>query len=598
MVYGYMGKILFVDLTTGKIVEETPHESLYRKYIGGYGIGARILFDRIPAGADPLGPDNILGFTTGPLTGVPGLKASRFLVVCKSPLTGTWADSNCGGYFAPFLKYAGYDAIFFSGISPDPVYLFINDGKAELRDASHLWGKDTSQTERDIKVAHGSRVAVACIGPAAEKLSLITGVVHDEGCVAARNGVGAVMGSKKLKAVAVYGTQKVPVPDKDKIKEYSQKYTEELEQSPVFPIIQGQGTCGFNTILLPMGDMPVKNWGGSFDSDIPDGDSAILDGEKFIKHQEKKHRCLGCIIACKGHMKSGKEYDFPAGAHKPEYETCASFGTLCLNWNIESIIMANHLCNLYGLDTISAGSVISFAIECYENGIITKEDTGGIELTWGNHKAIIDMLDKIGKREGFGDVLADGTKKASERIGRGSERFAVHAGGQSPGMHEPRLAADYLGDMICDSAPGRHTSGAKNGESTWMYRTMDNLGVCLIQQVNYPGMDWTEISNLATSWDMDLDELKLAALRSCHLRQAFTAREGIKPKDLQFHDCKRPAADPTPESGPFKGMAVLDQDGFQKEFCNKLGWDYETGKPLKESLIKVGLEDVAKSLWE
>lgn len=598
MIYGYMGKILFVNLSTGKISEEIPDESFYRKYIGGYGIGARILYDRIPAGADPLGPDNVLGLMTGPMTGVPGLQASRLMVVCKSPLTGAWADSNCGGYFAPFLKYAGYDAVFFSGISPIPVYLNIDDGKAELRDAAHLWGKDTTETEKDIKAELGSKVAVACIGPAAEKLSLITGVVHDEGCIAARNGVGAVMGSKKLKAVAVSGTQKVPIPDKEKVKAFSKKYVNEWMQGPTASILSEQGTCGFNTILLPMGDMPVKNWGGSFESDIPGGDATILDGEKFVKQQAKKHRCLGCVIGCKGHMKAGKEYDFPEGAHKPEYETCATFGTMCLNWNIESIIQANHLCNLYGLDTISAGSVIAFAIECFENGIITKEDTGGIELTWGNHQSIISILEKIGKREGFGDLLADGSKKASERIGRGSEKFVVNTCGQEPGMHDPRLNLEWLGAMICDSAPGRHTSGATSGDTTWNARIMDNLSVCMMHSYAYPTMDWAEMLNIATGWDIDMEEVKQSALRSCHLRQAFTAREGIKPKDLQFQDCRRPIADPAPESGPFKEMAVLDQDGYQKEFFGKLGWDLESGKPLRGSLITAGLEDVAKSLWE
>lgn len=596
MIYGYMGKILFVDLTTGTISEEILDESFYRKYTGGYGLGARILYDRIPAGADPLGPDNILGFVTGPMTGVPGLQASRFMVVCKSPLTGAWADSNCGGYFAPFLKYAGYDAVFFSGISPKPVYLTINDGQAELRDASHLWGKDTTQTERDIKAEIDAKVAVACIGPASEKLSLISGIVHDEGCLAARNGVGAVMGSKNLKAVAVYGTQKVPIPDKDKVKVFSQKYANEWLQGPVADILKGQGTCGFDTILLPIGDMPVKNWGGSLEADIPNGDAAILDGGKFINHLEKNHRCLGCTIACKGLMKPGKEYDI-AGAHKPEYETCGTFGTMLLNWNIESIIRANHLCNIYGLDTISAGSVIAFAIECFENGIITQEDTGGIELTWGNHQAIIQILEKIGKREGFGDVLADGTKKASERIGRGSNRFAVHVGGQEPGMHHPMFSDDWYGTHICDSTPGRHTSGSTNGDAVWGPRTMDNLGVCLIQQYAYNDMDWVEMLNVATGWDVDIDEVKQSALRSSHLRQAFTSREGITPKDLQFQDCKRPVGDPAYESGPGKGMAPLDQDAKQKDFYDKLGWDIQTGKPLKESLNKAGLEDVAKSLW-
>jgi aldehyde:ferredoxin oxidoreductase len=598
MIYGYMGKLLFVNLTTGKISEETRDESFYRKYIGGAGLGARILYDRMPAGADPLGPDNILGFTTGPLTGVPGLQASRFIVVCKSPLTGAWADSNSGGYFAPYLKYAGYDAVFFSGISPKPVYLHIQEGRAEIKDASHLWGKDTNQTDSMLKAELISKVAVACIGPAAERLSLITGVINDKGCAAARNGVGAVMGSKKLKAVTVYGTQKVPI-NREKVKQFSKEYARDLRNGVYYPLFHNLGTPGANSGFLAIGEMPLRNWWGSIDTDVPGKNAKILDGSKLIPLQDKPHRCLGCTVACKGRMKAGNEYDYPPGVHRPEYETWGTLGTMCLNWNIESVIMMNHLCNSYSFDTISAGSTLSFAIECYENGIINKEDTGGIELTWGNHKAMVEMLDKMGKREGFGDVLADGSKKASERIGRGSERFAVHAGRQEPGMHDPRINDEWLGAHICDPAVGRHTSGAKNGEDYWMQRTLDNLGMCTFQFfcLPEPAVYLVKMANIATGWDMDLDELKLAARRSMHLRQAFTSREGITMRDMQFQDCKRPVGDPPLENGPLAGI-TKDQDAFQKEFCEKIEWDFETGKPLKESLVKVGLDDVASSLWE
>lgn len=591
--YGYMGKILFVDLATGNITAETPGESFYRKYIGGVGLGARILYDRIPSGVDPLGPENMLGFTTGPITGVPGLQASRHLVVCKSPLTGAWADSNSGGYFGPFLKYAGYDAIFFRGISPKPVYLYINEGKAEVRDASHLWGQDTTETEMDLKAELGSKIAVACIGPAAEKLSLISGVAHDEGCFAARNGVGAVMGSKMLKAVAVYGTQKVPVV-KEKVIRFAKKYAADLRKSPIFDIMHRQGTSGFNTFFLEKDQMPVKNWGGSVEADVPGGNGSILDGSKVLEYHEKTHRCLGCFVACKAYMKKGKEYDYPAGVHRPEYETFGAFGTMCLNWHIESIVMANTICNKYGLDTIAAGSVMAFAIECYENGLITKEDTEGIELVWGNHKAIIEMLEKMGRREGFGDVLADGSKRASERIGKGSEKFAVHCCGQAPGMHDPRISLGYLGDYTCDSAPGRHTSSVQEGDTT--FRTLDNFGLCRFHFILDPELDWAAMLNSVTGWDADSDEILLAGLRSAHLRQAFTAREGITPKDTQFQDCKRPIGNPQAQSGP-KADVVLDQNAYQKNVFKNLEWDLETGKPFKESLIRVGLEDVAESLW-
>jgi aldehyde:ferredoxin oxidoreductase len=592
MLGGYMGKILFVDLSEGEIKEGETEEKLYREFLGGYGLGARILYSRQAAGVDPLGPENHLGFVTGPLTGIRGMLGSRFTVVSKSPLTRCWGDANSGGYFGPYLKFSGYDAVFFSGISPKPVYLFINDGKAELRDAGHLWGKDSRETEEILKTELDNKVAVACIGPASEKLSLISCVMHNVGCAAARSGLGAVMGSKKLKAVAAMGTKEVPVPDKEKVSEVYKEYLGQLS-GDYYERWKKWGTCGDNAGAALNGDSPVKNWSGVGIVDFPNA-KAISD-DAVIALQEKKHGCLWCPIACKGIMKEGKEYRYEAGGHKPEYETSAAFGMLLLNDNMESIIKVNDICNRYGLDTISAGATIGFAMECYENGVITKEDTGGIELTWANHQAIIEMTEKLAKREGFGDVLADGVKRAVELIGKGSEKYAIHAGGQELGMHDPKLMAPLAVGYECDAAPGRHTSGAVDVEYSKFFRIMNASGMCQLQWLSAPAMDLAKFVATATGWDFSLEEMLKTGERISNIRQAFTAREGIKPSEYRMTS-GRPIGAPPLKEGPTANVTV-DIDKMRAGFFKGMDWDLETGKPSKEKLESLDLDDVAKDLW-
>jgi aldehyde:ferredoxin oxidoreductase len=347
-----MGKVLFVDLSKNKLRDEALDEKLCRQFIGGYGIGARILFSRQKAGVDPLGPDNTLGILTGPFTGTPAISGTRFTVVGKSPLTGGWGDANSGGYFGAFLKFAGYDAVFFTGISEKPVYLFINNGKAELRDAAHLWGKDTRQTEEILKSELGKDVEVACIGPSGEKL------------------------------------MKVPLADEEKARELKKKWQAELGGHIVW--LKPFGTPFLVDIGVQSGDSPVKNWAGVGVIDFPDFQP--LAKEAVIERMDKKFACYMCPIGCGGYMKAGTgEYTYAAGARRPEYETTAMFGTNCLNNNLESVIKAGDICDRHGIDTISAGAAIALAIECYEKGLITKADTDGIEMTWGNHKAIVAM---------------------------------------------------------------------------------------------------------------------------------------------------------------------------------------------------------------
>jgi aldehyde:ferredoxin oxidoreductase len=614
MAGGYMGKVLFVDLSKGELRDEALDEKLCREFIGGYGIGARIIYSRQKGGVDPLGPENILGFMSGPLTGSPALSGTRYTVVGKSPLTGTWGDANSGGYFGPHLKFAGYDGVFFTGISERPAYLFINNGRAELRDAAHLWGKDSFETEDILKSELGKDVEVLCIGPSGENLSLISAVMNNKGRAAGRSGVGAVMGSKKLKAIAVKGNMKIPLADEKRAKELRGEYLGKLSQ-PRAAIFRSFGTPAFTAQSAHSGDSPVKNWGGVGIVDFPRAD--LIDLIPVMEHQTKKFACLRCPFGCGGLMEAGTEYEYEEGAHKPEYETLSMFGSNCLNTNLESIIKVNDICNRYGLDTISAGATISFAIECYENGIITKADTDGIEMTWGNHQSIVAMTEKLAKREGFGAVLADGAKVAAEKIGKGSEKYAIHIQGQEVPAHDPKFGFPLTTSYRMDATPARHTQGRDDlvppgllpdfdsksfsgrGEaqriSSNFHHVMNCAGMCMFMYLSIPtAKAVAEFISAVTGWDVTMDELIKTGERIQDLRHAFNLREGLNPLEFKVPD--RLLGRPAQKEGPLAGVTV-DEDTMIKEFLAAMNWDAKTAKPSKKKLQELGLEDVAKDLW-
>ena len=602
MAGGYMGKILFVDLSTGKIEEETPDESLYRDYIGGYGIGARILYDRQKGGVDALGPENILGVITGPLTGTPATTGSRYQAVAKSPLTGGWGDANSGGFFGPYLKSAGYDAVFFTGISEKPVYLLADNGKAELKDAAHLWGKGCYETEDILKADHGEDTESICIGPSGEKLSLISCIITRRGAAAGRSGLGAVMGSKKLKAVAARGSQEVPVADSETANRLLREQVATMRSSSVrgesfLDRFHKYGTSGGGAPSALSGDSPVKNWGGIGVEDFPDPSG--LTGDAAIANLESRAGCWRCPIGCEGRLKEGVEYKYPAGTRRIEYETQASFGTMCLVNNTEALNMANHLCNDYGLDTISAGCAIAFAMECYEKGVITKADTDGIELTWGNHAALVAMTEKMARREGLGGILADGVKAAAEKIGKGAEEYAVHIGGQELGMHDPKLIPPYgsgnpaAARYQMDATPGRHTQGF--GPGSFRGHLVNAAGLCMFGQMGGGSGPYIQgFMSAVTGRDRSMEELLKAGERIAVMRHVFNLREGINPLDVPVHP--RIVGVPPQERGPLAGITA---DVKAQNYWNlgALDWDIKTTKPSKRKLLELGLDDVAKELW-
>ncbi|MDH4068388.1 MAG: aldehyde ferredoxin oxidoreductase family protein [Dehalococcoidia bacterium] len=617
MARGYMGKILFVDLSKKKLSDEALDEKLCRQFIGGYGIGARILFSRQKAGVDPLGPDNILGIITGPFTGTPALAGTRYTVVAKSPLTNGWGDANSGGYFGAFLKYAGYDGLFFSGISPKPVYLFIDNGKAELKDAAHIWGKDTRQTEEILKSELGKDVEVACIGPSGENRSLIA-AVFNRTRTAARSGLGAVMGSKKLKAVAVKGNMRVPLADESRTKELRKKYTAELGGHIVW--LKPFGTPFLVDIGVLDGDSPVKNWAGVGVVDFPDFQP--IAKEAVIAGMSKKFGCYQCPIACGGYMKAGTgEHKYEADSRRPEYETIAMFGTNCLNNNLESIIKAADICDRYGIDTISAGAAIALAIECYEKGLITKKDTDGIEMTWGNHRSIVTMTEKLARRQGFGDVLADGVKVAAEKIGKGADKYAIHVGGQELPAHDPKHSFHYATSYRMDPTPGRHFVGSElsdaphhpagllpkfdlasfagRGEARRIGSSFHHVvvcsGMCLFVYWAFPDVDpIADFMRAVTGWDVTNEELLKTGERISNIRQAYNIREGLNP--LKFKVSDRVLGKPPLKAGPLAGVTI-DEHTMIKEYLTAMDWDLKTAKPSKKKLLELGLKDVAQEVW-
>ncbi|HUT66853.1 MAG TPA: aldehyde ferredoxin oxidoreductase family protein [Spirochaetota bacterium] len=616
------GKILFIDLSLNSTEEKILPESVYRDFIGGQGLGVRVLYEYMKPKADPLGPENILGFLTGSLTGTK-VHGARFQVIGKSPISGGWGDSNCGGYFATELKAAGYDAVFFTRAAQKPVYVFLNDGKVEIKDAGHLWGKDTTATDEAIKEEiRDNKAGVACIGPAGEMLTLISAILH-EGCGAARGGLAAVMGSKKLKALVARGAKETVVTDPEllnkKRKEYFQGLKDTDDEAAV--IFKTWGTCGLFSACVTVADAPLKNWTLFGEEGFPT--HAKLDSEAITKYQTKKHACLGCPIRCKGWIKIE---DSPYGeitGTKIEYETLGMLGADLLVDDVASVAKANDLCNRYGLDTISTGAVIAFAMELYDRGIISQDDTEGIELTWGNGAALVEMVEKIGKREGFGAVLADGSKFAAERIGKGTEEYAMHVGGQDLAAHDPRVLIGCGWGYILDATPGRHTAceaanGFFSGVDVLPYDKLDlphlenvldieanaplyavcsdieclysSAGIC--QFSYYPGtLPIIDFINAATGFDMSLKEALQAGRRIATLRQTFNIREGVNTADWRLP--KRVEEPQT--SGPYAGVKV-DFKTIKREGYKALGWDMKTGKPLDSTLEELGLKDLVGSL--
>ena len=622
--YGYMGKMLFVDLTNRRVHEEELSEDTARAFIGGYGIGAKVILERMSAEADPLGPGNIFGIGTGPLTLSGMISTCRYTTMGKSPLTGYWGDANSGGNFANGVKGTGFDMLFFEGRADQPVYLKIVEGKVEIKDARHLWGMDTVKTEEAIRRENDdSGLKVACIGIGGEKLSRIAAVMNDGGRAAARSGLGAVMGSKNLKAVACSGSLKPEIFNKAEVEGLVRNLLREMKENPpmMYQVLSRTGTAGAMVPHMAQHDVPIKNWGGNNVEDFPQTKWTSVGWEGMEQYVTKKYACSGCPIACGNWLKiDGGKYAV-AKTHKPEYETLAAFGPNCLNDNMESLIYANELCNLYGLDTISAGGVIAFAIECYENGLLTRRETDGLELTWGNSDAITGVLKKMCVREGIGDLLADGVKVAAAHIGRGAERFAMHVGGELLPMHDPRQAPGWGATYVSDPTPAKHVRGgtafvecgpvnealyaalglpskvekynpANKGRMHAVLAGWQHLGntggICLFAADGLP-FSFIDFMKAITGWDLTYEELIRTGQRISTILHGFNLREGFKPADFVMPS--RVNGVPPLKAGALKDITV-DTEGLKKQYYEAMGFDIETGAIGKERIEALGLQGI------
>ena len=625
MTNGFFGRVLWIDLSEESFKEEQIPEEIYRQYLGGYGLAANLIYRNMPSRTHPLDPKAIIGFFPGLFTGTMAPLTGRYFVAGKSPLTGTWGDSSGGGYFGPAIKKCGYDGILIRGASKNPVYISIIDGQKHIIDASKLWGLDAIDTEDHLnKECRNARIAT--IGQAGEKMSLISGIINDKGRTAARSGFGAVMGAKKLKALVLKGNDKISVAYKNDLTTLAIKYNKGIKNATTGSahLFRTQGLCGVNVSAGMKEDAPVKNWGGSCTKDFPFDKLSKISGEKINKYRIRSTGCFSCPVQCGAVMKVPEL--MLEETHIPEYETCAAFGHLLLNDDLYSMFALNDLCNRAGLDTISAGGTIAFAIECFENGLISKSDTDGLELTWGNTRAILELLKKMIHREGIGDILADGSKKASERIGKESEKFAIHSIGQELPMHDSKFSKSLARTYAFEPTPGRHTNASldrfargpmkddsyvkefhlpknheKPGDNRYdamkmvsgLYQSTCALGICYFTYwfQTYPLL---ECIRAVLGWDISIDDVVKIGLRIQNIRQAFTLREGVQLMRNELPG--RAVGNPPFKSGPYQGVTI-DYKTDQIGYCKKMGWNPENGYPLEKTLVDLNLDFVIKDLY-
>ncbi len=623
MSFGYMGQILRVDLTSGKIFKEPIQENWARKFLGGAGLATKYLYEEVPKGADPLGPENLLIFMTGPLTGTASASASRYSVVAKSPLTGIWGHANSGGSFGPALKRSGYDGIIFQGISPSPIYLKIVDGRAELCDAKHLWGKTVSETEELIIQENSEkRLIIASIGPGGENLVRYAAIMNNKHRAAGRCGLGAVMGSKGIKAIACFGKAPIILAQKNSFDEIAKKQIDLLNESMLKVGFDAFGTNMISDMVNERGGYPTKNWQKGVFEYIEEVDGQALADKVFVKGVS----CFACPISC-GRGTEIKEG--PWKGHKgegPEYESVNTLGAMCGVSDMNAITMANYLCNEFGLDTISAGSSIAFAMECFEKGLLTIEETGGVDLKFGDAELVVNLIEKIAKREGIGDFIAQGTKVMSEKIGRGSDHFAMHVKGLELPAYDPRAAKITGLGYVTANRGGDHITAYVQGptfidtpflliedshiENPFVANpkevkvvidmenaltVFDSIGACKFMGMLLRAEEYAQLISLATGWKFGVDDFRNSGERIYNLIRAYCIREGIT-RDSDILP-KRLMEDPLPD-GPAKGM-VIERETLEimKDAYYKLrGWDEVTGKPTPEKLKELGLDDLIEDL--
>ncbi|MBI4186191.1 MAG: aldehyde ferredoxin oxidoreductase family protein [Chloroflexi bacterium] len=618
MANGYTGKVLRVNLSTGKSSVEPLNMDWARKYLGCQGLGVRYMFDELAPGVDPLGPDSKIAVFNGPLTGTIAPCSPKYTIIFKAPLTGIICDSTGGGYFGAELKYAGYDGIIIEGKSPKPVYVLIRDSRVELLDAGRIWGKDVYTTTDMLKEWWGDDAKVVAIGPAGERLVRFSCVVTEYGKANARGGGGAVFGSKNLKAIAVKGTGAVEVADPKGLMELSKKIIAENlvgnpDQAQWFAWKGGEGTIGIMDGANEFGYLPTRNFReGAFE------DKKSIDSAQVKKIAKKAKACFSCPMGCTHHIEldRGKYKGTMVGSF--EYESIAMLGSDTGINDLLAIAKLNEVCNNYGMDTISAGNTIAWAMDCYERGILTKEDTGGLELNFGNSDAAVQLLEKIGKREGLGNILAEGTARASRQIGKGSEEFAMQVKGMELPAYDPRVAIGMgLAYAICPTGGDHrraHPMFAALTGGWWLGadqvkldpRRPENFAQVVVAQNHWQAYRFStghcdfglletawglqDLVSVCTGWPETADWRKIGE-RIINTYRMCSVREGISRKD----DTLPPILFKNKVAGPAKD-AIIDPKDFEymlNDYYRIRGWD-SNGKPSLKKLKELGIEELAE----
>jgi aldehyde:ferredoxin oxidoreductase len=620
----YNGKILRVDLTSKELKVEELGEIVYRTYLGGGGLASYFLLRDMKPGVDPLGPENMLIFASSVLSGIPIAGMTRYTVAAKSPLTGGYGETEAGGFWGPELKFSGFDAVIITGKAPSPSYLWIHDGQVELRSAKNIWGLETGPAQEEIrKELKEARARVALIGPAGENQVRYACVVNELKHANGRTGMGAVMGSKNLKAIAVRGTNKLEPQNLEKFHEISRSLAELIVQHGPNKVLRKLGTPSVVMPLNAAGILPTRNFReGAF------AGAEKISGEKMAETILKTEEgCYACAVRCK------RAVEVPSGPYAtsceyggPEYETLGALGSLLCIDNLEAIAKGNELCNRYGLDTISTGVAIGFAMECYEKGILTGADTDGMEFKFGNTEAMLKTIEWIAlRKKGLGNLLADGVKAAAEKIGKGSEKFALHVKGQELPMHDPRgktgqglsfavspTGADHVeaphdpvfanrGPILdrvallglLEPVPALDLGPSKVRNYTYLqliWSLFNSLGVC-----NFvAGPIWAlplnslvELVKAVTGWETSLWELLKVGERTITMARVFNVREGFGRKDDTLPDR---LFEPL-ENGPLQGKAI-DRKEFQEAltmYYEAMGWDPKEGVPTRGKLAELNL---------
>jgi aldehyde:ferredoxin oxidoreductase len=622
MPHAFTGKTLRVNLTKGTVTAEPTRLDWARDYLGGAGLATRYLLDETPPGVDPFGPDNRLIFMTGPLTGTSSASASRYSVVARSPQTGLWGQANSGGSFGPAMKFAGVDGVIFEGISAEPVTLFVRDGVGELRPASHLWGQEVPATDDALVDEIGQPATIACIGPGGENRVRYAAIMNNKHRAAGRCGLGAVMGAKRVKAIACVGRSPVGLADTERFRQAVQRQRGFLDEAVLKVAFEAYGTNMLADMVNVRGGYPTRNWQeGRFEAiDQVNGqamtDTVLVEGL----------RCYSCPVAC---GRGTEIRDGPWKGHRgegPEYETTDTFGAMCGIADMNAITMANYRCNELGIDTISAGATIAFAMECFERGILTPEMTGGRPIRFGDAAAVVELVDLIARREGVGDLLAEGSRRMAERLGQGSERFAMQVKGLELPAYDPRAAkitglgyvtANRGGDhmtgyvqgpafvdvpfLIVDESSIRDPFVAEPSEAKVLVdlenalTVMDCVGGCKFMAIVLAAEDISELIAAATGWEFGVGDFRRSGERVFNLMRLCTAQDGAR----REHDTlpARLMEEPLP-SGPAQGM-VLDRqtlEALKDAYYDFRGWDRATGLPTPDRLRHLGLEEFASIL--